>query len=262
MKWSQEAEEALSRVPFFVRRRVRKRVEEEANRSGASMVEISHVTTCRNAFLSNMSKEVKGYQLETCFGQSGCPHRIAPDANVVAKLEAVLAAQDLKGFLKERVQGPLKLHHEFRVTLAECPNACSRPQIVDVGIIAVQEPLVSDATCTACLSCVEACAEGAIALDEEAQRPVIDTAACLLCGECARVCPSGTIHEGTTGYRVLLGGKLGRHPQLGTPLDRVLSADELVPVVEQCLLHYKTHSRKGERFGEVLNRTGLAFLRM
>ena len=30
MKWTSQAEEAISKVPFFVRRRVRKRVEEEA----------------------------------------------------------------------------------------------------------------------------------------------------------------------------------------------------------------------------------------
>jgi F0F1-type ATP synthase membrane subunit b/b' len=32
MKWTKDAEEALSKVPFFVRKRVRKRVEEEAAR--------------------------------------------------------------------------------------------------------------------------------------------------------------------------------------------------------------------------------------
>ena len=28
----------------------------------------------------------------------------------------------------------LKFHHEFRVTVADCPNSCSQPQIKDIGI--------------------------------------------------------------------------------------------------------------------------------
>ncbi|MDO8957596.1 MAG: hypothetical protein Q7W38_12220 [Deltaproteobacteria bacterium] len=32
MKWNAEANEAISKVPFFVRKRVRRRVEEEAAR--------------------------------------------------------------------------------------------------------------------------------------------------------------------------------------------------------------------------------------
>jgi anaerobic sulfite reductase subunit C len=260
MKWSQEAEAALSRVPFFVRRRVRKRVEEDATRSGARTVDMTHVATCRNAFVRDMSKEVKGYQIETCFGQSGCEHRIAADTELVSRLEALLSAQDLKSFLKDRVLGPLKMHHEFRVTVADCPNGCSRPQISDLGIVAVQEPLVSDAACTGCRSCVNACAEDAITLADDAQRPSIDPAGCLMCGDCARACATGTIVGGREGYRLLLGGKLGRHPQLGRPLDSVLSATEILPAVEQCMCLYKAHNQRGERFGEILNRIGFPFL--
>ena len=45
MNWSSEAKEALSKVPFFVRKRVRKRVEEEVARSGDKEVAIKHVHT-------------------------------------------------------------------------------------------------------------------------------------------------------------------------------------------------------------------------
>ncbi|MFC1885383.1 PCP reductase family protein [Thermodesulfobacteriota bacterium] len=46
MKWTDEAEKAVSRVPFFVRKRVRKRVEEEARSSGDRKVRMEHVRTC------------------------------------------------------------------------------------------------------------------------------------------------------------------------------------------------------------------------
>ena len=207
MKWSQEAEKAISLVPFFVRKSVRTKVEEEATRVGARTVEMTHVERCRKGFLKDVSRELKGYRLETCFGASGCPNRIAPDPDLMAKLDIMLAAQDLKSFLKERVEGPLKIHHEYRVTVADCPNACSRPQISDVGIIAVQEPLVAGVSCSRCSSCLDTCAEAALSLTEHAAHPSIDAEKCLLCGQCVRVCESGTLVKGRDGYRLLLGGK-------------------------------------------------------
>ena len=68
MKWGGEAKDALARVPFFVRKLVKKRVEEEAARSGANEVTIEHVRTCQERFLKRMEDEVKGFQVETCFG--------------------------------------------------------------------------------------------------------------------------------------------------------------------------------------------------
>ncbi len=54
---------------------------------------------------------------------------------MIARIEQVLKEADLLAFLKSRVTGPLKFHHEFRVSLADCPNACSQPQIKHVGIM-------------------------------------------------------------------------------------------------------------------------------
>jgi anaerobic sulfite reductase subunit C len=47
VKWSKEANEALSKVPFFVRKRVKRRLEEDAARLKADKVTIEHVHTCR-----------------------------------------------------------------------------------------------------------------------------------------------------------------------------------------------------------------------
>ncbi len=95
---------------------------------------------------------------------------------------------------------------------------------------------------------------------EDAMFPAIDPEKCLLCGQCVKACASGTLVSGLDGYRLLLGGKLGRHPQLARQMDRVLSEQEALAAVEQCLHHYKAHNQRGERFGEILNRTGYAFL--
>ena len=90
MKWSREAKEALSRVPFFVRKRVKKRVEEETASCGAEEVAIEHVRTCQKRFLDRMEDEVKGFQVETCFGPGGCPNRAVNSDGLPKKLEQKL----------------------------------------------------------------------------------------------------------------------------------------------------------------------------
>ena len=115
MKWSNEANKALSKVPFFVKKRVKKRVEEEAARLRAAEVTIEHVRTCQKRFLNKMEDEVRGFQVETCFGPTGCPNRAVISDGLPQKLEKKLLKRNLKGFLKKRVNGPLNMHHEFRI---------------------------------------------------------------------------------------------------------------------------------------------------
>ncbi len=257
MKWSPDAEDALSRVPFFVRKRVRKRVEEEALRSGAREVRLEHVTICKKRFLNSMDDEVRGYQIESCFGPGGCPNRAADSGELLQSLETLLGGENLRAFLKERVGGPLKVHHEFRITVADCPNACSRPQIADIGIIGASLPGLSGEPCTMCGACTEACKEEALTLPDESETPVIDVDKCLACGQCIAVCPTGTLREDARGFRILLGGKLGRHPQLGWEIGGVHPAEDVVRIVKQCIDLYRGKCLHGERFGEVLNRIGM-----
>jgi len=44
--WTDESKQAVSRVPFFVRKRVKKRVEEEAGRFGAKTVTLLDASRC------------------------------------------------------------------------------------------------------------------------------------------------------------------------------------------------------------------------
>jgi dissimilatory sulfite reductase (desulfoviridin) alpha/beta subunit len=254
MKWTAEAEGAVSKVPFFIRKRVKKRVEEEAEGQGSPLVTLEHVKTCQQRFLQNMDSEVKGFQIEACFGPTGCPNTVAVSPDLTQKLEEKLESRNLREFLKGKVGGPLRMHHEFRVSLSTCPNACSRPQIVDFGIIGALRPKISAEPCTLCGACVEACAEQAIALPEPLSSPAIDFDRCLACGHCLQACPTGTLAEGEKGYRILLGGKLGRHPQLGRELPGIYSEEDLLTVLDRVLDHYRKYNEKGERLGEVLKR--------
>lgn len=252
MKWSRDAESAVAKVPFFVRKRVRQRVEEEASRCNVAMVTLEHVETCRNRFLHKMEDEVKGYRVEACFGSGGCPNRAVADDQLLQQLETLAASKHLREFLQSRIGGKLKLHHEFQIVLADCPNACSRPQIADIGLIGASRPALSDIECSRCGACVDVCRESAITLAETALRPEIHGAKCLSCGKCSAVCPTGTLARGKQGYRVQVGGKLGRHPQLGWELPGIFSREDVLRLADAALDFYTTESLQGERFGEVL----------
>ncbi len=121
MQWTVEAEAAFKKVPFFVRKKVRSRVEKEAAEDGKTVVDIEAVKTTQKRYISGMAAEVKGYQLDTCFGPSGCPNRSVVSDELVKRLEQILQAADLLFFLKEQVGDDLKINHEFRLTLPIAP---------------------------------------------------------------------------------------------------------------------------------------------
>jgi dissimilatory sulfite reductase (desulfoviridin) alpha/beta subunit len=120
-----------------------------------------------------------------------------------------------------------------------------------MGVIGAVEPTLTDEECTLCEACVDICKEDAVTLDTDKEIPVIDYDRCLRCGQCIKECPTGTIAVGLTGHRVLLGGKLGRHPQLAEELPGLYSEDEVVDILQEGLDFYKKHSKHGERFAAI-----------
>jgi dissimilatory sulfite reductase (desulfoviridin) alpha/beta subunit len=254
MRWTTEAETAVGKVPFFVRKRVRARVEKEAAAEGKQAVTLKEVQGTQVRVLTQQQHEIKGYQLDSCFGPSGCPNRAVVSDDLVGRVETRLQEANLLNFLKAQVGAEMmKFHHEFRVTIADCPNACSQPQIKDVGIIGAAQPALSGAQCELCEACVDVCKEAAVALPAGAERPALDLQRCVACGQCAGVCPTGTLQTHISGYRVLIGGKLGRHPQLARELPGIYSDDQVLQVLTYCLDLYKTHSRNGSRFGQLMS---------
>jgi len=251
MKWTPGAESAVNKVPFFVRKKVRSRVENEATAAGKIVVSLADVKATQARFLTKMGSEIKGYRVDTCFGSSGCPNQANSADGLFKKIEKLLKKEDLLDFLKQRVKGDLKYHHEFKVTLAECPNACSQPQIKDIGIIGAAIPMLIDEECTLCEACVEACIENCISIDTKTKTPKIDHDRCLKCGKCINVCPSGTIAIKCKCFRVQLGGKLGRHPILAKELSSIFNEDEVLAIVKRSVELYKEKSKHGERFAEI-----------
>jgi anaerobic sulfite reductase subunit C len=253
--WDPEAEQVLRRVPFFVRHRVRKKVEEDVADAGRNRVTVPDLEASKKRQLQHLSEGVKGYALETCFGGSGCQNAVGVSAELVSRLEEILERADLLSFLRNHLGEKLKLHHQFRVTVADCPNSCSQPQIKDIGVIGEVEIQCEPGVCSGCGECAAVCEESAVALDDD-RLSGIDDESCVRCGACARVCPTEALKTGRGGYRILVGGKLGRHSQFARELARGLDVDQAVALVSRSVEVYKAGARKGERLGAVVDRLG------
>lgn len=253
MKWTDEAEAAIKKVPFFVRKKVRARVEKEAAEENKTSITLAEVKATQNRFLSKMDSDIRGYQIETCFGQNGCPNRCVSGDTLLNRLENLFKEQDLLAFLKMTIKGNLKYHHEFRVGIAECPNACSQPQIRDIAIIGASVPMITDKVCSQCRACVNECKEGSIRLESDEEKPEIDYDTCVRCGACINECPTETISCRESGYRVQLGGRLGRHPRLAKELVGLFSEDQVLETVKDCITFYKQNSKNGKRFSQLLD---------
>ncbi len=252
MKWTPEAEKAIQKVPFFVRKKVRERVEKEVRDNGREIVVPADLEAARRRFIRNMASEVKGYQADICFGPGGCPNRTVQGEQLLEKVDRLLEAADLLSFLKQQVKGDLKLHHEFRVSLAECPNACSQPQIKDIGLIGARRPQLTDDYCKQCGNCTALCPDEAVTMTPSGDRPIIDFSKCLACGQCIENCQTSAIVEQEKGWKVLLGGKLGRHPRLALEMPGIYNEEAVLKIITAVIQFYKENSKNGRRLAEIL----------
>ncbi len=253
LSWDSDADAAVSRAPFFARSGIRAKVEEYCRTQGKKKITVEDVNNVKNSFTMEMHRDIKGYQVSSCFSSSGCPNRIHDSGKLLIQLEKELKEADIAGFLKSGLKGNLRYHHEFRLTLSDCPNSCSQPQIADFALVAASLPLVVGKNCTLCGECVNACPDRAIVLDHEKSLPLINYEKCQKCGICSKTCRFNEIISQINGYRILSGGRLGRHPRLGMELSGVFNELEVLKILKWCLGFYFRKSSGGKRFSHVFS---------
>lgn len=186
--------------------------------------------------------------IKTC--QTSCPRAVFT-AELSARLEAAVAASGWPDFLLKRYASPRR-HHHFRIAAASCANGCVRPHIADFGLISTARLSVHPEKCTACGQCLSVCAEDALKLDQEI---CLDTARCLGCAACVRVCSASALEMSGQGYRVLLGGKLGRHPRLAHELG-FFSEKDALHILSATLTVLMNRYRAGQRLGDLIRDMG------
>ncbi|MHB1131725.1 MAG: 4Fe-4S dicluster domain-containing protein [Chloroflexota bacterium] len=300
LAWDKEAVAAVERAPFFVRRMVRKKVEEYVAGLGKTQVTAADVQAARQHLLGGgtppvaakptpvppeptatagptldvplsetelraverLAQEKAGidtryYAVRNCGGAVGCPLNVADVESLAIALAERLAASGIEAHLKATIKGPVLTHHKFRVVLAGCANNCSEPQIADFSVVAQARPTTGPGECSDCGRCLEVCKEGAITLVDG---PHFDYERCLNCGRCEANCATEAIATSQKGFDVLVGGKLGRHARLASRV--LVMADEatVLRAFDASLAFYLANANGPERFGAVLERTGLESL--
>jgi len=286
MNWIDEAQRAIDRAPFFVRKIARRKTEEYVRSLGRETVTIDDVTAAKSGFGrrkgldadgrdsvgdpetepraieqlvaeltvagEQAGRETGGYLLRVCGGAVGCPRALVDLAALRDEVIAALEEADLESALRRMQQGPLLRHHKFRVALAACPNACSEPQTKAVGVTGQALPHSPADPCELCGRCGTACQDGAVRLGETG--PIIDAAICTRCGDCVRACPTGHLAHGPTGYCIMLGGRLGRRPRLATPVADLASEEQVLETLRAALRVFVEERQPKERFAEALDR--------
>ncbi len=253
MEWTDEALKRLKKVPFFIRKRVKRQVEEYLKKKGKNTVDLEGLLEAKKVLLKKLSEAEKAFEVSGCFGTDSCPNAITASENLITSIEKLLKDEKLGEFLLKKVEGNLKAHYCFKVLLSECPNACSQIYIADIGICGFMEPKVDQKICTRCGLCEAACEEGAISISEVA---VINQEKCIGCGDCVRACPEEAIKPVKKGYKIYAGGKLGRHPRLATYLATCFSEEKVLKLIAKIVKFYKELNLKGERLGSIIQRIG------
>jgi dissimilatory sulfite reductase (desulfoviridin) alpha/beta subunit len=176
-----------------------------------------------------------------CPGRAECKWGIIETTELAHKMKELFWEEEL----------PVK----FKFTVSGCPNACSKPLENDFGVTGLMTPVFNVETCDGCRMCVFTCREGAISLDDN-MKAVVDWDKCIECRMCIDSCPQDLISEGEVGYRIFIGGKMGRHPKLGYELTQVHREEEVIELAEKTIRWVLENVEPGERFGAALERLG------
>lgn len=279
MKWEKEAALKLERVPVFARKIAKAKIEKLARTKGKTVVTLDDVamqneprvtsdelratSSGRFAILKRYDKYVVEdgepllFNIEACRGEeNNCPFNILSASKLSKKIKDKLKELKFSQRLLEKTEGPILPHQIFKIGVAGCPNSCSQPQIKDLGVHARATVYVDEAcACNGCRKCLEACKEDAITIDKDRNVTIINEK-CVFCGLCAEVCPTGTIKIEAKGYRIMVGGMLGRHPRFASDLIGLATESEVMDVAQVCT--DLILSENGEkRFGVLVKELGI-----
>lgn len=198
-------------------------------------------------------------QIDACRGAVGnCTHSLVDKSGMVEEIEHAVAESAWVKALRS-LDNDGHLHHKrLKIALAACPNACTQPQIKDVGIIAICVPTVIGSSCDGCGRCEDACREEAIAVENGSA--VTAPERCVGCGACIGACPQRAIESDGLRFRILVGGAMGRHPRWASEFC-VAEGTAVAEVIESFLNEVSQRAEPGEKIASVVDRVGLSELR-
>jgi len=209
MRWEAEAEAALKRVPVFVRKMVRKRVEEYAEGKGCSAVTLAEIEEARSLFKQGRPPRVMGKAM-TAAGNShpDAATKGSTEHDSVSFEDGVITSERVERLESLSERGTIKAKH-YVIKVCGAPFGCPR-QVVNPGQVMerlakkidgigyggwleerVEGPILSHHKIRIALSgCPNACSQPQIqdfgvfgrAIPEQTEEP------CIKCMECVEAC--------------------------------------------------------------------------
>ena len=120
---------------------------------------------------------------------------------------------------------------KMRIAISGCPNACTSPMLNEIGVIGRVRPLRTPGLCTGCGSCVQYCKEKAIKIRNGISELKEDS--CVLCGVCIQSCHFDLLKAENRHFLITVGGRRGRHPQIGRPLLTVETEEQVIFAIQK-----------------------------
>jgi len=152
-----------------------------------------------------------------CPGTERCKYANSDSISLAKRLDEKLFGKEM----------PVKI----RISISACSYACTSPVLNEIGITTRVMPHRTPGLCTGCGQCTEYCKEGAISVIGGEAR--VDKDNCLECGVCVTSCPFQLVDIQKKYYIITVGGKRGRHPQMGRVLAEVDNEDDVVNIVDR-----------------------------
>lgn len=259
MEWTREAELRIRKAPFFIRSMTRRRAEEVAKNRGKVIVDVEDIEIAKGSReledLSTMDLSIDGIEsskfldIDLCGGVKGCPLTLFNDEEVARIFYRVIQNENLELFMEKTLEGPVLFHNKFKMAISGCPNGCSQPQIKDISIVGYRIPKIEKGRCVGCKQCVSGCPDRMITVEDE---PNINVEGCIHCGRCIQACPTGSIKNFQGGYRIYIGGRLGRKPHLAKPIADVEDIDELENILRELIVFYKECVEEKKSFSRIV----------
>ncbi len=198
-------------------------------------------------------------EVSACRGmERNCPFSLVGDSALSENIKQGVKNSAWLSTEAKRQNNDMKHYYRLKVALAACPNACTQPQVKDIGIIANVMPRQIGSSCNGCGCCEDVCQEEAIAVRDGMAELLPER--CVGCGVCVRECPQEAIESDGVRYRILVGGTMGRHPRWGQELC-VVDGSHVVQVVESFLDKIAQQAKPGERVADVVERIEVTRLR-
>lgn len=199
------------------------------------------------------------YHLQPCRGLRGsCPFALVTDPSLTRQVDLAVRASAWWARLEQHNGKSTAHHRRLRVALAACPNACTMPQIRDLGIIATVTPRAIRPRCNGCGGCERTCREEAILVQEG--RAVLHADRCVGCGQCIERCPYSMIDPGPVRLRILVGGRMGRHPKWAQELAEV-DVESVAKVVQAVLDTLAPAAAPAEQVADAVEKVTMERLR-